>query len=155
MDVNTNQEGEPIMRGASFASLFSVLVGVAVAAALVSDSSSAAETEGGKVYELRTYYVVEGRMPAMLKRFRDHTTKLFEKHGMENVGYWTPEGKDAETKLIYIVAHRSKEAAEKSWKGFRGDAAWQKVRDESEKDGKIVEKVESVYMKGTDFSKLK
>jgi hypothetical protein len=143
------------MRQASFAVLLCGLVAAAVAAALVSGSSAAAEPEGGKVYELRTYYVVEGRMPAMLKRFRDHTTKLFEKHGMENVGYWTPEGKDGQTKLIYIVAHRGPEAAQKSWKDFRDDAVWKKVRDESEKDGKIVEKVESVYMKPTDFSKLK
>jgi NIPSNAP len=142
------------MRGARFALLFAAL-GLGVVVANVCDSSSAAEPEGGKVYELRTYYVVEGRMPAMLKRFRDHTTKLFEKHGMENVGYWTPEGKDGETKLIYIVAHRSREAAEKSWKGFRDDPVWTKARDESEKDGKIVDRLESVYMKGTDFSKLK
>jgi NIPSNAP protein len=143
------------MRKASFAVLLCGLVGAAMAAALLSASSTAAETEGGKLYELRTYYVIEGRMPAMLKRFRDHTTKLFEKHGMENVGYWTPDGKEGETKLIYIVAHRGPEAAQKSWKGFRDDPVWQKVRDESEKDGKIVEKVESVYMKPTDFSKLK
>jgi hypothetical protein len=115
----------------------------------------AADEPSGKVYELRTYTVVEGRMPAMLKRFRDHTTKLFEKHGMENVGYWTPEGKDGETKLIYIVAHKSKEAAARSWAGFRGDPDWIKVRDASEADGKIVEKVESVYLAPTDFSKLK
>ncbi len=143
------------MRVARFALLFAVLVGLGVLVANVSDSSSAAETEGGKVYELRTYSVVQGRMPAMLKRFRDHTTALFEKHGMENVGYWTPEGKDGETKLIYIVAHRGPEAAQRSWKGFRDDPVWHKARDESEKDGKIVEKVESVYMKPTDFSKLK
>jgi hypothetical protein len=108
-----------------------------------------------KVYELRTYTVVQGRMPAMLKRFRDHTTKLFEKHGMQNIGYWNPEGKDGETKLIYLLAHDSKEAAAKSWEGFRSDPDWIKVRDASEADGKIVEKVDSVYMKPTDFSKLK
>jgi hypothetical protein len=108
-----------------------------------------------KVYELRTYYVVPGRMPAMLKRFREHTTKLFEKQGMENVGYWTPEGKDGETKLIYLLAHESRAAADKSWQGFRTDPVWIAARDASEKDGKIVEKVESVYLQPTDFSKMK
>ena len=114
----------------------------------------AADT-AGNVYELRTYTVAPGRMPALLKRFRDHTTKLFEKHGMQNVGYWNPEGKEGEAKLIYLLAHDSKEAAAKSWAGFRGDPDWIKARDASEADGKIVEKVESVYMTPTDFSKLK
>jgi hypothetical protein len=117
--------------------------------------AAAAEPGKEKVYELRTYHVLPGRMPAMLKRFRDHTTKLFEKHGMENVGYWTPEGKEAETKLIYLLAHDNKEAATKSWQGFRDDPDWHKVRDASEKDGKIVERVESVYLNPTDFSKLR
>jgi hypothetical protein len=115
----------------------------------------AAQRGRERVYELRTYTVAPGRMPAMLKRFRDHTTRLFEKQGMENIGYWTPEGKEADTKLIYVLAHNSREAADKSWKAFREDPDWQKVRDASEKDGKIVEKVESVFMRPTDFSKLK
>jgi hypothetical protein len=80
---------------------------------------------------------------------------LFEKHGMENIGYWTPAGKDGEIRLIYLLAHNNPEAAKKSWNGFRNDPDWQKVRDASEKDGKIVEKVESVFLKATDFSKLK
>lgn len=113
------------------------------------------QTAQAKVYELRTYYVLPGRMPAMLKRFKEHTTALFEKHGMQNIGYWTPQGKDADAKLIYLVAHDSKAAADKSWKAFVEDPVWIKARDESEKDGKIVEKVERVYLDSTDFSKLK
>src|SRR5690242_11624032 len=74
----------------------------------VTEPCRAAES-AEKVYELRTYTVVPGRMPAMLKRFREHTTSLFEKHGMQNIGYWNPEGKDSETKLIYLLAHDSKE----------------------------------------------
>jgi hypothetical protein len=74
---------------------------------------------------------------------------------MDNIGYWTPEGKQGETTLIYLLAHDSPEAAKKSWNGFRTDADWQKARDASEADGKIVDKVESVFMKPTDFSKLK
>jgi hypothetical protein len=119
------------------------------------DQASAAQPAKEKVYELRTYYVVPGRMPAMLKRFREHTTELFEKHGMENIGYWTPVEKEGETRLIYLLAHDSSEAAKKSWQGFRDDPVWHKARDASEVDGKIVEKVESVFLKPTDFSKLK
>src|SRR5688572_11822220 len=134
----------------------SILCAIFAALAVYSQSSSSAAEPGGqKVYELRTYHVVRGRMPAMLKRFRDHTTKLFEKHGMENVGYWTPEGNDSEITLIYLLAHKNKEAATKSWQGFRDDPVWHKARDASEKDGKIVERVESVYLQATDFSKLK
>ena len=108
-----------------------------------------------RFFEMRTYYTNPGKMSALHARFKDHTTKLFEKHGMQNVGYWNPEGKEGEAKLIYLLAHDSKEAAAKSWEGFRSDPDWIKARDASEADGKIVEKVESVYMKPTDFSKLK
>ena len=107
------------------------------------------------IYELRIYTAHPGKLPALQARFRDHTTKLFEKHGMENVGYWTPVGKEGETKLVYLLAHDNAEAAEKSWKGFRDDPVWHKARDASEADGKIVEKVESTFLKPTDFSKLK
>jgi hypothetical protein len=123
--------------------------------AMALPQEKAARSGNQKVYELRTYHVLPGRMPAMLKRFREHTTLLFEKHGMENIGYWTPAGKDGEIRLIYLLAHNNPEAAKKSWNAFRNDPDWQKVRDASEKDGKIVEKVESVFLKATDFSKLK
>jgi hypothetical protein len=75
---------------------------------------------------------------------------------MENVGYWVKQekGKEADT-LIYIIAHPNAEAAAKSWDAFRKDPDWLKARTESEKDGKIVEKIESVFMDPVDFSKLK
>ncbi len=91
----------------------------------------------------------------MLARFRDHTTRLFEKHGIRNIGYWTPQGPEAETKLIYLLAHDSKAAADKSWQAFRDDPDWKQAKDASEQDGKIVEKSESVYLDPADFSKLK
>jgi hypothetical protein len=121
---------------------------------LASSDVRAAEPES-RLFELRTYHVLPGRMPALLRRFREHTTEIFEKHGMTNVGYWTPAGKEGESTLIYLLAHDGRAAAEKSWKGFRDDPVWQKVRAESEKDGKIVEKVDSVFLTPTDFSKLK
>jgi NIPSNAP len=108
------------------------------------------------VYELRTYHTLPGRLDALIARFRDHTTKLFEKHGMRNVGYWVPADAPAsQNTLIYIVEHDSREAAKKSWDDFQNDPEWKKVRDASEADGKIVEKIDDVYMTPTDFSKLK
>lgn len=106
-----------------------------------------------RVFEMRTYYTLEGKLPNLLARFRDHTIKLFEKHGMTNVGYWVP--KDKPNTLIYVLAHKSQEAAKASWDGFRKDPDWIKARDASEASGKIVEKVESVFMDPTDFSKIK
>jgi NIPSNAP protein len=112
--------------------------------------------KGERVYELRTYYCLPGRLEALHKRFKDHTMKLFEKHGMKNEMYWTPtDPKLKDHVLIYIVSHDSMDAAKKSWDAFRSDPNWIKVRDASEKDGKIVEKVESVYMTATEFSPKK
>jgi hypothetical protein len=117
--------------------------------------------EGGKkaderVFELRTYYAAPGKMEALHARFRDHTCKLFDKHGMTVIAFWSPtDSKQAEEKLIYVLAFPSKEAAEKSWKAFRDDPDWKAVREASEKDGKLVEKVESVYMRPTDYSPMK
>ncbi len=106
-----------------------------------------------RVFELRTYTTFPGRLPALNKRFRDHTLKLFEKHGMKNEQYWVPtDPKLAENTLIYVISHASEEAAKKSWEGFRNDPEWHKARDESEADGKIVQKVEAVFMKLTDYS---
>jgi hypothetical protein len=109
-----------------------------------------------RVFELRTYTTEPGKLPDLLKRFRNHTTKLFEKHGMTNIGYWVPsdEPRSKDT-LIYLLAHDTREAAKKSWTGFRSDPDWIKVRDASEAPGKIVKKVESVFVTPTDFSNIK
>ncbi len=106
-----------------------------------------------RVYELRTYHCYEGKLDNLLARFRNHTTRIFEKHGMTNVGYWVPQ--DQKNTLVYLLSFPSREAAKKSWDEFRTDPEWVKVRTESEANGKIVEKVDSVYMSPTDFSKLK
>ena len=97
---------------------------------------------------MRTYYTLEGRLPALNKRFREHTCDLFKKHGMELIGFWTPiDEKDGKNdKLVYILAYPSREAAAASWKAFQSDPEWIKARDASEVDGKIVKKVESVYL---------
>ncbi len=110
----------------------------------------------GRVYELRTYTTEPGRLEALKIRFRDHTIRIFNKHGMESVGYWVPQDPEhSQNTLIYILAHPSREAAEKNWKEFQDDPEWKKVAADSEKDGKIVRKVDRVWMDPTEFSKLK
>jgi len=107
-----------------------------------------------RVYELRTYTTLPGRLPALNKRFAEHTMKLFEKHGIKNEMYWIPT--DAERKdntLIYIVSHESEEAAKKNWAAFQADPDWIKARDASEADGKILAKApERVFMTLTNYS---
>jgi len=105
------------------------------------------------VYELRVYHTYEGKLDDLLRRFREHTVKLFEKHGMKNVAYWTPTDEPLKNKtLIYILAHASREAATANWKAFGEDPEWKSVRDKSEENGKIVEKVDSTFLVMTDFS---
>ena len=113
-------------------------------------------TAENRVFEMRTYTTVDGRLDALLTRFRDHTTKLFEKHGMTNLGYWVPQDAPlSKNTLIYILAYPSREAAKKSWDAFRTDPVWQKAQKESEVSGKIVDHVVSVFMDPADFSKIK
>jgi hypothetical protein len=117
-----------------------------------------AEEKSGKerFFEMRTYTAAEGKMDALLARFRNHTNRIFEKHGIQIVGYWVPtdEQKKRNT-LIYILAYPSADAREKSWKAFSADPEWKNVVAESQKNGKLVAKVESVYMTPTDFSPIK
>src|SRR5882672_4121436 len=114
-------------------------------------SSGKAYAEDTRLFEMRTYFAAPGKLDDLNARFRNHTTKLFEKHGMENIGYWTPiDNKD--DKLIYILAYPSKEARDTSWKEFGADPQWKQVVKESEANGKLVTKVESVFMKAADYS---
>lgn len=107
-----------------------------------------------EVFELRTYTTNEGKLDALNARFRDHTVRLFKKHGMESVGYWVPiEGKAAENTLIYVLKHPNREAAQASWKAFLSDPTWKEVAKASQKDGPILAKrPESVFMEATDYS---
>jgi hypothetical protein len=109
-----------------------------------------------RVYELRTYTAADGKLEALKARFRDHTIAIFKKHGIESIGYWVPQDGDrSKNTLIYIVAHPSREAATKNWADFQADPEWKKVAAESEANGKLVLKVDSVFMDPTEFSKLK
>jgi len=132
-----------------------VVVFAMVAAALMSTSTAQAQ-KGGPVYELRIYTTVEGKLDFELALFRDHIIKLFEKHGMESIGYWVPtDPPRSQNTLCYVLRHKSREAATASWDAFRKDPDWLKAREASTARGKIVEKVESIFMSPTDFSRLK
>ena len=131
----------------------SVMCGLVGVVAYSAGLSRGEEKAAKRVYELRTYTTEPGRLPALHARFRDHTMKLFEKHGMKNEMYWVPTDEDLkDNTLIYVVSHASLDAAKKSWDAFRNDPEWKKVAAESEKDGKIVKKVEQHYMTLTDYS---
>jgi len=119
-------------------------------------AAAASPKPDNRFFEMRTYIANPGKMAALHSRFRDHTCKLFEKHGITNVGYWSPTtGDNAENTLVYILAYPSKEAREKSWKDFVADPDWVKAKADSEKDGVLVGKVISVFMTGTDYSAIK
>ena len=139
-------------------SSFLLFLGIFLAnTSLFGTHATAANTPpAAKVYELRTYHASPGKFEALHARFRDHTCKLFQKHGMELIGFWTPtEGTEAKDTLIYIVAFPSVEAQKKAWRDFRADPEWIKVKSESEKDGSLTTKVESKTMKATDYSPLR
>ena len=107
--------------------------------------------EESRFFEMRIYYAAPGKLDDLQARFRNHTMTLFEKHGMVNIGYWLPLT-NTENKLIYLLAYPSREAREQSWKQFAADPAWQQVAKEPERNGKLVSKVESIYLQATDFS---
>jgi NIPSNAP len=112
--------------------------------------NSFAQKADNRYYEMRIYYCLPGRLDALIDRFQSNTTRIFEKHGMENIGYWVPVTNDKNA-LYYILAYPSKEAREKSWAGFMADPEWKDVAAKSEVNGKILESITSVFMKGADL----
>jgi len=131
-----------------------LLAGFLSLGALFATSAQLPAAPSSSVYELRTYIAAPGKRDALIARFREHTLKIFERHGMVNVGYWVPaDDKDggADT-LIYLLEHKSRAAATASWKAFGADPQWQAARKTTEASGKIVAKVESVFLETTDFS---
>lgn len=125
-----------------------VLLGLAFAAQVLAADQ--------RVFEIRTYTTAEGKLDTLNKRFREHTMKLFERHGMTNIGYWMPQDAPlAGHTLIYIIAHKSREAAKKNWDDFNNDPEWKQVKAASEANGPVVTKVESVFVDATDYSPLK
>jgi hypothetical protein len=113
-------------------------------------------TKPTRFFEQRIYITHPGKLDALHQRFRDHTNRLFQKHGMELIAYWTPvEGEDASNTLIYVLAYPDREARDKSWKAFLDDPEWKKAYEESHKAGPIVMKVESKFLTPTDYSPIK
>lgn len=117
--------------------------------------------KAGKLYELRFYTTVPGKLPDLHARFRDHTMKLFEKHGMENIIYWNvakgtkEDGADAENMLIYVIAHKDEAAKDASWKAFINDPEWKAVAAKSEENGKILAKrPRAIFMREAEFSAM-
>jgi hypothetical protein len=112
-----------------------------------------AQSGDAAVFELRVYHTYEGKLDDLLARFRDHTIAIFKRHGMESVAYWTPTDEPLKGKtLFYILKHPSREAATTNWAAFHDDPEWKRVSAASEANGKLVEKVESTFLKLTDFS---
>ena len=133
-----------------------VVFGLGYAAGQFSAFESVAQAQGERIFEMRTYTAHPGRLDALNARFRDHTTRIFDKHGMTNVGYWTPqEAPLSENTLVYILAHDSREAGQESWDAFRADPEWAQVAEESQRDGRIVESVDVLWLEATDYSKIK
>jgi len=115
-----------------------------------------AHAQSARVFELRTYTAPEGKLADLNARFRNHTMRIFKKHGMENIAYFTPQDAPlSQNTLVYLIAHPSREAAKQDWAAFQKDPEWQKVANESQVNGKIVAKVESLFLDATDYSPLK
>lgn len=105
------------------------------------------------VYELRIYHAAPGRLAELLARFRDHTIKIFDRHGLKSVAYWTPVDEPQKSNtLVYILQHPSREEAAANWKSFQDDPEWKSVKEKSEANGKLTEKIDSTYLSLTDFS---
>ena len=106
------------------------------------------------IYEYRVYEAMPGRLPDLEARFRNHTVKLFEKHGIKNIGYWKSSVGGYSDRLIYIVAFENVETRERAWADFRSDPEWQKVVAESEARGPIVARSTNTLLTPTDYSPL-
>jgi hypothetical protein len=136
----------------------SAVLGVLIAGVCgpIAPASGDDAPSAGKVYDMRTYKANPGKLDALNARFRDYTCKIFKKHGMEIIGFWTPtDGEESKDTLIYIVAFPSVEAQKKAWKAFWDDPEWKKVKADSEKDGVLVKEIKGKNLKATDYSPLR
>jgi hypothetical protein len=131
-------------------------IGATMMFSSMASTASGLEAQNGRsdvVYELRVYHANEGKLDALVARFRDHTDAIFKRHGMVSVAYWIPTDEPLKGKtLIYILRHPSRAAATANWKSFHDDPEWVKVSTASEVNGKLVDHVDSTYMSLTDFS---
>ncbi len=142
------------IRSLIIAALFASVLGVLAMKMNAAEEKS--PSDAGRFFELRTYTAAEGKLEALHSRFRDHTNALFVKHGMTLIGYWTPADEPrSKNTLIYILAYPDRASREKSWKEFQDDPDWKAAKADSEKNGKLVDHVDSVFMNPTDYSPIK
>ena len=144
-------------RAIGYPSLAAMLLAWAWAPAAVAEEKNSADAaKKPRVFELRIYTTHEGKLDDLHKRFREHTNRLFVKHGMDLVGYWTPaDGDEAKNTLVYLLAYPSREARDKSWQGFRNDPDWKRAFAASRTNGPIVKKVDSKFLNPTDYSLIR
>lgn len=134
----------------------SALLAAAAAGYWAGHSTVTVQAADTKVYELRTYTAEPGKLDTLHARFRNNTLRIFQKHGMHNVIYFKTLDEPLKSNtLVYLISHDSRDAAKKSWDAFRTDPEWQKVAKESEVNGKVVTKVDSVFLEATDYSPMK
>ena len=135
--------------------LFSLAAGSLIVARVVHIDQAGAESD--RVFEMHVYHTLPGKVPALESQFRDTTSKLLAKHGLKIVGYWVPEETPAwDNTFIFIVAHSSREEAKKNWDAMRADPDFQKlIKENSEPATKLVEQIDVIYMRPTDFSPMK
>lgn len=105
-----------------------------------------------RCYEMRIYHTAPGKLDALHQRFRNHTLRLFERHGIESIGYWVPLENNDDTRLVFLLAYPSKQAREDSWKKFMADPDWQAAQKASEANGPLVARVENYFLNATDYS---
>lgn len=125
-----------------------------VTAALMLCGFAAPESQAGdtRCYELRIYHTAPGKLDDLHQRFRNHTLRLFEKHGIRSVGYWVPLQNSEDTRLFFLLSYPSREAREASWKAFSADPEWQAAYKASEAKGPLVVKAENFFLGTTDYS---
>jgi hypothetical protein len=127
---------------------FAILLGVTSCS-----TTGSKQTADTRCFEMRIYTAPAGRLNDLHARFRDHTMALFEKHGIQNIGYWVPID-NQENKLIYVIAYPNRDVQKKMWNDFASDPDWKVAQAASEKNGRIVSKVESYFLTSTDYSPM-
>jgi NIPSNAP len=143
-----------LSRPAALAAVVVLLMSGLVVGAWFGERVNAAQNP--RVFELRTYTAPEGKLGELHARFRDHTLKIFERHGMTNVVYLKPlDTPLSDNTLVYLLAHPSRGAAKANWAAFAADPEWKKVASESQVNGRILTKVESVFLEAADYSPMK
>jgi len=132
-----------LLKGAGAAAMLPLMLG----------ASAGAEVTDETVYELRVYHLNEGKLPLILERFKTKERAIFARCGMHEVAFWVPiDGDIPVNTLVYMMRHKSREAAKASWKMFSADPEWIAVKAETEKDGAFVVKHDITFLKLTDFS---